>query len=327
MSKKLVVTIMLLVIFFAVASLCCLFAYLIITLTSGGYFNGVQKTSIKNGSSSQTVAVIDINEVISSQQGSDILGNKSADMATRTNAKLQNVIDDDNIKAVLLRMNTPGGEVYATREIYNKIQEVKQKGKKVVVLMEDETASGGYYIAAGADHIVASEMTLTGSIGVIFDSLDMTGLYDKVGLKQIDVTNTKGTLKVLKDLDKPDSEGYKLLQTLADDYYDNFVGVVATGRNLTKDQVRTLADGRVYSGKQALQNHLVDELGEYSEAVEAIKKIAGLDNPNMVLLEDQQNSFSGFGVTLLNYLNPLSSLTNRLAQSGTGVKAMYLLQY
>ncbi len=327
MSKKLVVTIMLLVIFFAVSSLCCLFAYLMITLTSGGYFNGVQRTSIKGGNTNQTVAVIDIREVISSQQTSDILGNKTADMATRTIAKLQNAVDDDNIKAVLLRMNTPGGEVYATREIYNKIQEVRQKGKKVVVLMEDETASGGYYIAAGSDHIVASEMTLTGSIGVIFDSLDLTGLYEKVGIKQIDVTNSKGTLKVLKDLDKTDSEGYKLLQGLADDYYDNFVGVVAQGRNLTKDQVKALADGRVYSGKQALANHLVDELGEYDVAVEAVKKVAGLDNPNMILLEDQQNSFSGFGMTLLNYLNPLSSLTNRLNQSGAGAKAMYLLQY
>lgn len=306
--------------------MCCFLSYAFITLFDSGYVTGESKKNLLRGNSSQTVAVIDIDEVISSVPVTDIWGNEILDMTTVTLDKLDIALNDDRVKAVLLRLNTPGGEVYATREIYNKLQEIKAADKKVIVLMEDVAASGGYYISAAADYIVASEMTLTGSIGVVFSSLDLTGLYDKVGIKEIAVANSEGRLKVLNDLSNENGEGYKLLQSLADDYYDNFIRVVAEGRGMTVEEAKELGDGRVYSGRQAFDNGLVDELGEWNEAVEAIKKIAGLDDPNFVLLDEQPNAFGNFSLSLKNILSPFANYTDQLA-SGDKIKASYILRY
>jgi len=326
MSKKLIVVILLVVIFLAILSLCCFVVYLVASLSTGGYFSGVDRRTVSVGSADQTVAIIDIDEVISSTGVTDFWGNETADMATRVNNRIQAAIDDENIKGVIFRVNTPGGEVYATRRIYNKIKELKDNGKYVVVLMEDVAASGGYYISAPADKIVASEMTLTGSIGVLFTTIDVSGLYDKVGIKEIIVVNSKGDLKVLEDLDKKDSKAYKLLQAVADDFYQNFVDAVAEGRGLSDTKVKELGDGRVYSGKQAVANGLVDELGEFSEAVTAMNDLAGFDDPNLIILEDQEGSFSGFGASLGNLINPLASVLGS-EQPASKITAMYVLQY
>ncbi|MFQ5493052.1 MAG: signal peptide peptidase SppA [Candidatus Dojkabacteria bacterium] len=326
MSKKVVLAIVVVVTLLAILAFCCFLAFSMYAVLEEGYVSGVETTTLFTGDASQKIAVIDIDEVITSTEVSDIWGNTGPDMATSVISLIERARRDDSVKAILLRVNTPGGEVYATRRIYNKIQDFRDEGKTLVVLMEDVAASGGYYVSAPADHIVASEMTLTGSIGVIFSQLDITGLYEKLGVQEIKISNTDGNLKVLEDLDDRESKGYKLLQTVADDYYDNFISVVTDGRGLTAEEVIPLADGRVYSGKQAMDNGLVDSLGEQEQAIEKIMEIAGLDDPAIIRYDAQENSFNTLSLKLANLLNPVAALTGHDG-SGALLKAMYILNY
>jgi protease IV len=250
------------------------------------------------GDPKNTVAVVDIKGVIDRTQVADFFGNTTDDMVTIINKKLDEAINDDNIKAVILRVDSPGGEVYATRMIYNKILELKAKEKPVVVVMESMAASGGYYVSAPADWIIASEITTTGSIGVVMGGLDFKGVYEKLGIKEFYITNTEGDLKVVTDYSDPNSEGYKVLQSILDDVYNNFVGVIAEGRDMSVTEVKKIADGRVYSGKQAVANGLADEIGEFDLAVEKVKELANLENPRIKVLEVQQKTPGLFGFSL-----------------------------
>src|SRR3989344_9306598 len=298
---------------------CCVFFYWIfnISLTS------ITDTQLlEQGDSSQVVAVIDVKDIITSTPTTDFWGTKTPDMVTRITEKIKRAAEDDNVKAVILRIDSPGGEVYATKQIYNEILELKNKGKKIVSLLQSMAASGAYYLAAPADKIIASDSTITGSIGVVFSSLDITGLYEKIGIKEITVVNSEGKLKVLSDLMNEDSEGYKLLQGVADDIYDSFVDVVAKGRKKTVDQVKKLADGRIYSGKDAEANGLVDSLGEEKEARSIAAELVDLDNPTYILYEDNQDLGSIYGFSLLQLLKPELSV---LKQVKPGVYAYYLL--
>src|SRR3990172_1013033 len=219
---------------------CCVFFYWI-------YSTSISSISdsklLEQGDYDQVVAVIDVKDVITATPTSDFWGNQTPDMVTRITEKIRRAAEDENVKAVIFRIDSPGGEVYATKQIYNEILELKNKGKKIVALLQSMAASGAYYLAAPADKIIASDSTITGSIGVVFSSLDITGLYDKIGIKEITVVNSQGRLKVLSDLANEESEGYKLLQGVADDIYDSFLDVVAKGRKKTADQVKKLADG------------------------------------------------------------------------------------
>lgn len=322
MEKKnkisLVIITILLVLF-----ICCACSFLLVVITNSSSRN-VSTSSLKKGAVDQTVAIIDVDGEISSNGSSDLFGNYKEDMVSVIIKKLERAKNDGNVKAVLLRVNSPGGEVYASQKIYNKILEVKKADKKVVVLMEDLAASGGYYVSAPADWIVASEVTITGSIGVRFSTFDYSGLYDKVGIKELHVANSKGKLKVLNHLEDPTSEGYKVLQSVADDTYDKFVEVVASGRKMTTEEVVNIADGRIYSGKKAFEIGLVDQLGEQQVAMEKVAKLAELENPNFVVYENSSGSLStigSYGVSILNLVSPGKSITDA---SQDGLKIYYL---
>ncbi|MCA9382820.1 signal peptide peptidase SppA [Candidatus Dojkabacteria bacterium] len=300
---------------------CCFMFFAFTIITADLSVSG--DDTFSSGSTDQTVAVIDVDGVITSLGASDFWGNELPGMVTDTVDKLERAKNDDNVKAVLIRVDSPGGEVYGTRIIYNKIKEVQEEGKVVVVLMESQAASGGYYISAPADWIVASEMTLTGSIGVRFSGLDLSGLYEKVGVEEVEVVNSEGDLKVLTDLADKNSEGYKVLQSVADDYYDNFVTVVAEGRGLDKSYVISIADGRVYSGMQAYDNSLIDEIGESKEAVAKVAELADLDDPNFVVYDSSLSGFS-FASSMLKLISPELDIINRVSNQ-PGIQGYYLL--
>lgn len=289
----------------------------------GSVLSSVDSSVLKSGDPEQTVAVIDIEGTITTTPLVDFWGNTALDMVSQVRKQLDEVKEDDNVKAVVLRVNSPGGEVYGTRLLYNKILELQEAEKKVVVLMEDTAASGGYYISTPADWIVASEMSLTGSIGVRISTLDLKGLYEKIGIEEINIANTEGDLKVLDDLSEG-SPGYEVLQGITDDYFNNFVEVIVAGRSLSKAEVLEVADGRVYSGRQALDNGLIDQLGEQDTAFEKAAELAELDNPNFVVYNNNPNSISGYGMELLQLLSPELTLSANLAE-GDFVKGYYLL--
>lgn len=168
-------------------------------------------------------------------------------------------------KAILLYVNSPGGTVYESDELYLKLMEYKKKTKRpVYAYFASQACSGAYYISMAADKIYANRNTWTGSIGVIVSLTNYKKLYDKLGIKEIDITSGKNKSMGSGGLDLTD-EQYDILQSLVDEAYDQFSGIVSEGRGIDIATVRKIADGRIYSAKQAKQKKLVDEIGTEDE--------------------------------------------------------------
>lgn len=182
---------------------------------------------------------------------------------------------DKGIKAIILRINSPGGAVAPTQEIYREVQKTVPV-KKVIASMGTVAASGGYYVAAAADRIVAAPGTITGSIGVIMQFVQIEGLLDKIGV-ELEILKSGE----FKDIGSPDRKMTKrdkeILNALIQDIQEQFVGGVAKGRNLPVEKVRQIADGRVFSGARAKELGLVDSLGNFQDAVEFAKEMAGIE--------------------------------------------------
>jgi len=190
--------------------------------------------------------------------------------------RIEQLADTKGVKAIVLDINSPGGSVGAVQEIYSRIERVKkQKHIPFVAVFGDVAASGGYYIASACDKIVAHPGTLTGSIGVIMELSNMEGLFQKIGYKMDPIKSGAH-----KDIGSParamTPEERQIMQALIDDAYGQFVQAVADGRGMKVEDVKPLADGRVYSGTQALTNHLVDQLGDSHDAVMLAAKMGGI---------------------------------------------------
>ncbi|HVQ74285.1 MAG TPA: signal peptide peptidase SppA [Candidatus Binatia bacterium] len=191
--------------------------------------------------------------------------------------------DNPAVRAVVLRVNSPGGVVGPTQEIFSAVQRVRRGGKPVVASLGAVAASGGYYIAAAADQIYANPGTLTGSIGVVMQLANVEGLLKKVGVDYVVIK--AGAFKDVGSFARPMSpEERRILQALLDDVYGQFVNAVAEGRQLERDAVLRFADGRIYSGQQAQALRMVDELGGLEDAIDAAAKLGGLpERPRVVL--------------------------------------------
>lgn len=189
--------------------------------------------------------------------------------------QLKRAREDDSIKAVLIRINSPGGSSAASQEIGEEIEKVRKAGKIVVASMGDVAASGGYWIAAKTDKIIADPATMTGSIGVIMDLQNMKELYDKIGITP--ETIKSGPYKDMGSSSRPLTPAERnILQTMVNDIYQQFVDVVSEGRKMDRAKVLSLADGRVFTGRQAKESGLIDELGNYYDAVKLTGRLAGI---------------------------------------------------
>ncbi len=190
--------------------------------------------------------------------------------------ELRKFRENPSVKAIVLRIDSPGGGVVPSQEIYSEVLKTRTDGKvKVVTSMGNLAASGGYYIAAATDKIVANPGTLTGSIGVIMELANVQGLMEKVGVQSVVIKSGKH-----KDLASPfrtmSVEDRAILQTVLDDVHDQFIQAVAAGRAMKMDQVRDLADGRIFTGRQARTAKLVDELGDLQDAIKLAGKMGGI---------------------------------------------------
>jgi protease-4 len=188
---------------------------------------------------------------------------------------------DDKVKAVVLRIDSPGGVVGPSQEISAAVKKLRAK-KPVVVSMGSVAASGGYYIAAPATLIYANPGTITGSIGVLMKFSNLEGLMDKVGMKAFTLKTGK-----FKDVGSParamNAEEKAMLQSVIDSTHGQFVRAVAEGRKLPVEQVRLIADGRIFSGEQALEEKLVDKLGTMQDAVDEAGRLAGISGePHLI---------------------------------------------
>src|SRR5699024_9795520 len=185
--------------------------------------------------------------------------------------ELDSVKEDNTVKGVLLTVNTPGGGTYPSDEIYKKIQQLKQSGKKVYVHMESMAASGGYYISAPADKIYAGPQTMTGSIGVIMSNIDYSELQENLGIEE-NVIKSGAHKDIMSGSREMTDEEKDIMQSMLDDSFDRFVNIVKDGRNMSEEKVRKLADGRLYSAQQAEKNGLIDDIAYEDETIKALKK-------------------------------------------------------
>ncbi len=221
--------------------------------------------------------------------------------------ELRRFRDNPNIKAVVLRIDSPGGGVVPSQEIHTEVLKARKDGRlKVVASMGNLAASGGYYIAAATDKIVANPGTLTGSIGVIMELANVQGLLEKVGVQSVVIKSGR-----YKDLASPframSKEDRGLLQNVLDDVHDQFIQAVAAGRALKVEEVRPLADGRIFTGRQARTAKLVDELGDLQDAIKLAARLVGIEGePRVVeprkrfsLRDLLENSFLGRVATVM----------------------------
>jgi len=192
-----------------------------------------------------------------------------------------------SIDAVVLRIESPGGTIGASQEIYEEVKKIRESGKIIVASMGNVAASGGYYVACGADKIVANPGTITGSIGVIAEFFNISELADKFGLKFEIVKSGK-----FKDSGSPyrtlTTEERKYFQELIDDSFQQFVEVVHKERGIDKEKLLKIADGRIFTGQQAKELNLVDELGSYEDAISLTIKMAGISEDAKIIREKRK---------------------------------------
>jgi len=246
--------------------------------SSEGFF-GMNKSQ----AGESVIVIVPVSGMITVSEQGQILGSSSSDRLVR---HLKALSEREEVKAVVLRINSPGGSVGAVQEVYDEVLRLKKAGKKVVVSMGDVAASGGYYIAAPADKILADPGTLTGSIGVILQVGNFQELFKKIGVKIEAIKSAEH-----KDIASPfrtmtESER-KILQSVISDAYGQFVQAVVQGRKLPLEKVLTLADGRIYTGNQARAQGLIDDLGNLETAITQAQEIAGIkDKPRVIYDED-----------------------------------------
>ncbi len=274
-------------------------------LEPAGPVQEVQLTGTGEGK----VLLLDLSGVISSQDKDGLF--PQPNMLAALKEELTKASKDEKVKAVVVRINSPGGTVNASDILYHELKTFKA-GRKipVIVSMMDVAASGGYYAAMAADAILVHPSTVTGSIGVIMLTVNAKGLMEKVGVEANAITSGPR-----KDMGSPfrtmTAEERAIFQSVIDSFYHRFLAVVQEGRpNLSADQIKKLADGRIYSGEQAKAAGLVDDIGYLDEAIELAKKKAGLTDARVVTYrrhgEYQNNIYS----RLFGTSSGLSSLAN-----------------
>ncbi|MDA8099625.1 MAG: signal peptide peptidase SppA [Nitrospiraceae bacterium] len=236
--------------------------------------------------------------------------------------ELKEYAEDASVKAIIIRIESPGGGVVPSQEIYNAVMSARKAGKKVVISMGSVAASGGYYIAAAGDRIIANPGTMTGSIGVKMEFASVEKLLEKIGIKGMVIKAGE-----YKDIGSPyremtDAER-KLLQAVIDDVHSQFIKAVADGRHIDVEQVKAIADGRIFTGRQAMELKLVDQLGDLEDSIAEAAKMAGIKGKPKVVRKEKKIPF-------LEYLKEESSawfsefLTKSLGR--TMVRLEYLYQ-
>jgi protease-4 len=284
---------------------------------------------VVDGKGADKVAIIDISGVITDRRRRDPLGIKAEVRITaRIKEELTLISRDKRVKAVVLRINSPGGSVTTCDIIVHELEILKkERDIPVVAVLMGVAASGGYYIAAVADTIIAHPTTITGSIGVIAYNINATGLMEKIGIT--DQTIKSGDKKDLgSPLREMTQEEREILQGVIDSLYERFLDVVARGREgLDRAELRRIADGRIYTAAQALELKLIDKIGYMSTAIETAKELAGIEEATVITYGPSRsyknNIYSRAGLGVPSTVN-LVNIDVSALREGFGLSFMYL---
>jgi protease-4 len=243
----------------------------------------MQEVVLVKSPAKEKVVVIDVEGMISAIAPGNVF-NREGDVLSRVYARLQRAGEDELVRGIILRLDTPGGDATSSDILYREILKFKKKtGLPVAALMMGVAASGGYYVASACDAIIAHPSTITGSIGVISLFPDMDGLLSKVGVRVQVIKSGE-----LKDAGSPfrnlSEREQRLFQEIIDELYERFVGVVHERRKdaLSLEEVRELADGRVYTAPQALKLKLIDEVGYFDEALARVFSLSRISSARVV---------------------------------------------
>ncbi|MEM9776922.1 MAG: signal peptide peptidase SppA, partial [Chloroflexota bacterium] len=251
-------------------------------LSFGAGLSAVADGGSSSGSlgSGPAVAIVRVEGVIVGTDDSNYLNGAGSGTVI---ADLKSAKEDEDVKAIVLRVDSPGGTVTGSAQIHEYIRD--EFTKPVVVSMASTAASGGYYVSAPADYIFARADTTTGSLGVIMSLLNFSEFLDEWGVDVVNVAS--GPNKAIgSPYDEISAEHLEILDALIDESYDQFVQIIVDGRGLEEATVREIADGRIYSGKQAMAVGLVDELGNFTDAVAHAADLGGItDEPRIIEYE------------------------------------------
>lgn len=255
----------------------------------------------KFNSSTGQIAIININGAIVSGTGEGGIFSQGGAGSQKIINQIKEIEDDDDIEGVVFRIDSPGGSAAASQEVGEAIQDLKDSGKIVYTSMGDVAASGGYWIAAKTDKIYANPATMTGSIGVIIEIQNLAELYKKVGVKPQIIKS--GKHKDIGSSSRPlDNSEKNILQSMVMDIYDQFVDVVVEGRKIDRKEILKIADGRVFTGRQALKLKLIDELGTMDDAINDLAQELDIEGePDIYQFEENPfDKFFGLGTKALN---------------------------
>jgi protease-4 len=290
----------------------CSCAVLTLTSLAGIGMMGSGST-ISSSGSGDAVAIVRVEGTITSSDSADYTGGPSAGAVSGVViADLEAAANDNSVKAIVLRVDSPGGTVTGSSQIYEVIRDYE---KPVVVSMAGLAASGGYQISAPADYIFARPDTFTGSIGVIMTLFNAEELIDEVGVDVILLTS--GPNKSLGSTwEELTPEHQEILEALIDETYEDFVNIVADGRGMDMATVRDLADGRIYSGRQAVDNGLADELGNLDDAIAKAAELGGISGAPRIVEYERLPSFSQIllGVSSLTSQSEADRIVNLMGE-------------
>lgn len=241
--------------------------------------------TVVSGEGKDKILLMDVSGVISSKEKRGMLPfQKEVSIVSRVREELKKAANDERIKGLVIKINSPGGMVTASDIINREINKFKEeKRMPVIACIVDLAASGGYYIAVSADTIMAHPTSVTGSIGAIALKFNAQGLMEKIGIENETITagDKKDFLSPLRPMTKEERE---IIQEMLNNLHERFMNVVAKGRkDLSLEQVRMLADGRVFVAEKALEEKLIDEIGYLDDAIDLVKKRAGIDKAKVIV--------------------------------------------
>lgn len=293
--------------------------------TVGG--EGLARTTVQEGSNTSQIALLKVEGAIQDTGEASVWAAEEGYNHQNFLKQLDDIKSDTRIKGVVLAVNSPGGGVVESKQVYEKILLIQEsRDIPIYVSMGSMAASGGYYIAAPADKIFVDEETLTGSIGVIMQSLNYSKLAEKYGV-EFDTIKT-GPYKDIMSPSREMTEGDReILQSMIDDSYDRFLKVVADGRDMPMDEVEKVADGRVMNGSQAVKANLADEFGYLDDTITALKQENDLKGSKVFEYESTDSLSSLFSAKISNMLGGSSdtqALTKLLSNYNNAPRLMYM---